>query len=89
MLDLNALIDPALGWTVTTAIGINDAQQILGYACATNDVCRPVRLDPITPPPIPEPGALTMLLAGLSVIVGARTQPKKWLCSRYFSNPPT
>jgi probable HAF family extracellular repeat protein len=66
MLDINALIDPALGWTVETAIGINDSQQILGYACRTNDLCRPVRLDPITPPPVPEPGSLAMLLAGLA-----------------------
>lgn len=66
MLDINALIDPALGWTVATAIGINDAQQILGYACRSADVCRPVRLDPITPPPIPEPGRQAMWLAGLA-----------------------
>lgn len=29
MLDLNTLIDPALGWTVTAAYGINDAGQIV------------------------------------------------------------
>jgi probable HAF family extracellular repeat protein len=67
MLNINALIDSALGWTVETAIGINDSQQILGYACHTRELCRPVRLDPITPPPIPEPGTLAMLLAGLTV----------------------
>jgi probable HAF family extracellular repeat protein len=67
MLDINAMIDPALGWTVATAIGINDSRQILGYACRTNDLCRPVRLDPITAPPVPEPDSLAMLLAGLAV----------------------
>jgi probable HAF family extracellular repeat protein len=77
MLDINALIDPALGWTVATAIGINDAQQIVGYACRMRDVCRPVRLDPITPPPVPEPGRLALWLAGLVVGIGVRTQPKK------------
>ena len=77
MLDINALIDPALGWTVATAIGINDAQQIVGYACRTRDVCRPVRLDPITPPPVPEPGRLALWLAGLVVGTGVRTRPKK------------
>jgi probable HAF family extracellular repeat protein len=66
MFDINALIDPALGWTVATAIGINDARQILGYACRTSDLCRPVRLDPIAAPPVPEPGSLAMLLAGLA-----------------------
>lgn len=82
MLDINALIDPALGWTVATAIGINDAQQILGYACRTNDVCRMVRLDPVTPPPVPEPGSLAMLLGGLAAIAVAREARKKRLCSR-------
>lgn len=67
ILDINALVDSALGWTVATAIGIDDSQQILGYACQTRDLCRPVRLDPITPPPIPEPGSFEMLLAGLAV----------------------
>jgi probable HAF family extracellular repeat protein len=67
MLNINALIDSALGWTVQTAIGINDSQQILGYACYTRELCRPVRLDPISPPPIPEPDSLAMLLAGLTV----------------------
>lgn len=66
MLNINALIDSKLGWTVETAIGINDSQQILGYACHTRELCRPVRLDPISPPPIPEPGSLAMLLAGLT-----------------------
>jgi probable HAF family extracellular repeat protein len=77
MLDVNALIDPALGWTVGTAIGINDAQRILGYACRTREVCRPVRLDPITPPPVPEPAGLTMWLIGLVLGWRLRTQPKK------------
>ena len=66
MFNINTLIDSALGWTVETAIGINDSQQILGYACRTRDLCRPVRLDPITAPPIPEPGSAAMLLAGLA-----------------------
>jgi probable HAF family extracellular repeat protein len=81
MFDINTLVDPALGWTVATAIGINDGQQILGYACRTRDVCRPVRLDPITPPPVPEPGGLALLLVGLAAGFCLRTQPKKWLCS--------
>jgi probable HAF family extracellular repeat protein len=64
--NLNALVDSALGWTISTAMGINDSQQILAYACHTNDLCRTVRLDPITPPPVPEPGRVAMLLAGLA-----------------------
>lgn len=68
MFNINTLIDSALGWTVETAIGTNDSQQILGYACHTRDLCRPVRLDPITAPPIPEPGSFAMLLAGSAVV---------------------
>jgi len=56
--------------------GINDSRQILGYACRTSDVCRPVRLDPVTPPPVPEPGAPTLLLAGVILGVGAVTAKK-------------
>jgi hypothetical protein len=64
--DRNALADPALGWTVATARGINDSRQIPGYACRTGDVYRPVRLDPVAPPSAREPGALTMSLTGRS-----------------------
>jgi probable HAF family extracellular repeat protein len=67
----------ALGGDFSCGIGINDSQQILGYACRTSDVCRPVRLDPITPPAVPEPGALAMLLAGVIMRVGANTAQKK------------
>lgn len=67
MLNINTLIDSGLGWTVASAMGINDSQQILGYACRSRELCRPVRLDPISPPPIPEPGSLAMLLTGLTV----------------------
>lgn len=66
MLNINTLVDSALGWTIHTAIGINDSQQILAYACHTRALCRPVRLDPITAPPIPEPDRMAMLLAGLA-----------------------
>lgn len=66
LLDINGLVDPALGWTVATALGINDAGRIFGLACRTDDLCRPVLLDPISAPPIPEPGGLAMLLAGLA-----------------------
>ena len=68
MLNINTLIDSGLGWTVASAMGINDSQQILGYACRSRELCRPVRLDPISPPPIPEPDSLAMLLAGLTLV---------------------
>jgi probable HAF family extracellular repeat protein len=42
--NLNALIDPASGWTVTDAAAINDKGQIAGTACKAA-VCYAVRLD--------------------------------------------
>jgi len=65
LLDINSLIDPAPGLTVSLAVGINDAGQILGFACRP-DACAPVRLDPLGPPPVPEPAAVAMLLGGLA-----------------------
>ncbi|QOY92383.1 hypothetical protein IM543_12090 [Massilia sp. UMI-21] len=64
-IDLNDLIVPEPGWTVTEAEDINDAGQILGTACfgSTQD-CRSIRLDLI--PAIPEPRSAAMLLAGLA-----------------------
>ncbi len=67
MVDLNALIDPASGWRLVSATDINDQLQILGRACLGDSVdCRAVLLDRI--PPVPEPGAWAMLIAGLVVL---------------------
>jgi probable HAF family extracellular repeat protein len=45
MQDLNALIDPALGWTLTDANGINNDGQIAATGCKAG-VCHALRLDP-------------------------------------------
>ncbi|WP_426174801.1 PEP-CTERM sorting domain-containing protein [Massilia sp. TWR1-2-2] len=67
MVDLNALIDPASGWRIVSATDINDQRQILGRACLGDTFeCRAVRLDLM--PPVPEPGAWTMLIAGLGLL---------------------
>lgn len=71
LVDLNTLIDPASGWVITNASGINDASQIAATACyggVTGD-CRAVRLDLM--PAVPEPGRWAMLVLGLG-LVGAR-----------------
>lgn len=70
MVALNALIDPASGWTVVDARSINDAQQIAGTACMSG-ACYAVRLDLVSP--VPEPDAAAMLVAGLALL-GARLQ---------------
>jgi hypothetical protein len=43
---INALIDPALGWRIDAAFGINDRGQIVGSGCRGN-LCGGVLLDPI------------------------------------------
>ncbi|MDM5179306.1 hypothetical protein PO883_19115 [Massilia sp. DJPM01] len=54
MSDLNTLIDPALGWTVYSAVGINDLGQIAAYGCHDSEGCGGLLLQPA---PVPEPGA--------------------------------
>jgi probable HAF family extracellular repeat protein len=68
MVDLNTLIDPASGWVITDASGINGAQQIAATACrggAMGD-CYAVRLDLVSA--VPEPGSWAMLAFGLGVL---------------------
>lgn len=70
MMDLNALIDPASGWRIDDARGINDFGQIAAHGCnAGLGVCGVLRLDPLVP--VPEPQAYAMLAAGLALLGGA------------------
>lgn len=69
LLDLNSLIDPASGWTIDDARGINDAGQIAGHACK-NLICYAVRLDLAAP--VPEAPPWLMLLAGVALLSGGR-----------------
>jgi probable HAF family extracellular repeat protein len=62
MVLLDSLIDPATGWTMQSADGINELGQIAGTACQAG-LCYAVRLD--LAPPIPEPATPWMLGAGL------------------------
>lgn len=65
MTDLNSLIDPALGWTLFEARGINDQGQIAAFGCLGGE-CQAVLLDVI--PSVPEPGSAWLLLAGLGLL---------------------
>lgn len=68
LVDLNTLVDPASGWVITSASGINDAQQIAATACyggVTGD-CRAVRLDLVAA--VPEPANWAMLALGLGFV---------------------
>ncbi|MDQ1830077.1 PEP-CTERM sorting domain-containing protein [Massilia scottii] len=66
MSDLNTLIDPALGWTVQSAAGINDLGQIAAYGCHDSEGCGGLLLELTSP--VPEPQAQAMLLAGLALL---------------------
>lgn len=65
LVDLNTLIDPALGWQIGGAIAINDQGQILAYACR-EFACTNVRLDLAAA--VPEPASVLSLLCGLILL---------------------
>ena len=69
MLAINSLLDPAAGWAMQLAFGINDLQQIAGRACRGGE-CYAVRLD--LAPAIPEPTTAFLLGAGLLVLALGR-----------------
>jgi probable HAF family extracellular repeat protein len=62
MIDLNDMVEPSLGWTLTNAIDINNAGQIVGYGTLAGVGTRAFLL---TPPAVPEPGSLALLIGGL------------------------
>lgn len=68
IVQLDTLIDPGDGWTMTNATGINDAHQIAGTACRLG-LCYAVRLDLA---PIPEPEQAVLLAAGVLLLVRRR-----------------
>jgi probable HAF family extracellular repeat protein len=69
LVDLNTLIDPASGWAMDRAIGINDHGQIIGIACR-DFTCSPVRLDLASA--VPEPSGVLLSLCGLFMLAGLR-----------------
>ena len=65
LVDLNTLIDPALGWDITNVYANNDLGQIVGYGCQS-DICGVVRLDVIDQ--APEPAIAWLLAPGLLLL---------------------
>ena len=63
MQNLDTLIDPAAGLTITEVNDINDLGQIVGSACDSFGDCSAVLLSPV-----PEPETYGMMLAGLGLV---------------------
>lgn len=74
LVDLNTLIDTALGWTMTSALDINDHGDIIAYGCRAGH-CSAVRLALAST--VPEPAGAWLLLPGLLVLGGARRQLRR------------
>lgn len=74
MIDLNTLVDPASGWHILEASAVNDAGQILAFACGTNAPCNYLLLTPV-----PEPAAWTLLLGGLPMLAALRCRRERAL----------
>jgi probable HAF family extracellular repeat protein len=73
MRDLNTLVDDLGGWELTMARDINEAGQILSYACQ-NGSCASVLLTPV-----PEPATGLMLLAGLGALLPLAVRRRRQL----------
>lgn len=71
---LDDVIDPALGWRLWEAQGINSAGQISGWGML-NGSNRAFRLTPVASA-VPEPGSLALLAAGVIPLL-RRRQPGK------------
>lgn len=67
LIDLNTLINPDADLLLTSAIAINDREQILATSCDPAGVfCyNTMLLDPV--PAVPEPSTAVMLLSGLGL----------------------
>jgi len=63
MTNLNSLIDPLSGWTISSAQDINNSGQIAATGCNTTGNCRVLLLSPV-----PEPETYLMMLAGLGLL---------------------
>lgn len=74
-LDLNRLIDPGSGWTVTDAAAINDLAQIAGTACREGQ-CYAVRLD-LLQAEVPEPGGWLLMATGLAMLLALTRRSRR------------
>ena len=78
-LDLNTLLPPKSGWVLTSATGISDAGQIVGYGYERPGEMRAYELTPVGNQ-VPEPSVLAFfgtLCAGLAVRAVARRRRER------------
>ncbi len=76
MIDLNSLLPANSGWTLTSAQGINDAGQIVGFGSSADGAARAFLLDTgtlltgtlFTGTATPEPGSLTLVALGAAIM---------------------
>jgi probable HAF family extracellular repeat protein len=70
--DLNSLIDPAAGFVLAGAHGINDNGQIVGYGYLASDILRVNRraflLSPQVAAAVPAPASWALLIAGFGMV---------------------
>jgi probable HAF family extracellular repeat protein len=74
MTDLNTLIDPLSNWTLSSALGINNLGQIVGYGTNPQGQPRAFLLTPLTPTPEPTTAA-SLLLATTALLLRRRKHP--------------
>lgn len=72
--DLNSLIDPAAGWTITSASKINERNQILAEGCNASG-CGSLLLSPLAA--VPEAETYAMMLLGVGIIGAAARRRRK------------
>lgn len=68
--NLNSLIDPASGWYLQSAVGINDSNQIAAFGCriSGNNECGTLILSAQGVSAVPEPATYAMMLGGLGML---------------------
>jgi probable HAF family extracellular repeat protein len=76
--DLNEMIAPGLGFTLSTATSLNDAGQIAAFGSNAQGVYHSFILTPVG---VPEPGATALLLCGAWLLRRRRARPE-------FPQPP-